>query len=146
MTILSVDRVLRLAAVLLAHVRGDDRERRLGHAGAEDLRAEIEFVIAGREDVDPEPVEDVDDVGALVDAGEERGRKRVAGMDEEGRALGALGLDQGGEAGEAAAPVELLHAVDVVGLDEGDRELFGERLADHTVAREKRDCGEPQDA
>ena len=55
-------------------------------ARAEHLRPEVELVVAGHHHVDAHVVEDVDDVDALVDAGEERGRERVAGMDEEGRA------------------------------------------------------------
>ena len=60
--------------------------------------------------------------------------------------LARSALTTRGEPGEAAAPVELLHAVDVVGLDEGDGELLGERLRRPHGRREKRDCGEPQDA
>ena len=48
--------------------------------------------------------------------------------------LARSSLTSGGEAGEAAAPVELLHAVDVVGLDEGDRDRFGERRPGNSEA------------
>ena len=47
-------------------------------------------------------------------------------MDEEGRALGALALDDRRELGEAAAAVVLLHAIDVAGLDEAEGHVVGE--------------------
>ena len=60
---------------------------------------------------------------------------RIAGMDEEGRALGALALDDGRELGEAAAAVVLLHAVDVVGLHEAEGDRLGQGRARDRCAR-----------
>ena len=94
--------------------------------GRKIVRAEIELVVARRHHVDAHLVQDVDLVRALVDAGEERRRKRIAGMDEESCALGALALQHRRELGESAAAVALLHAVDVVGLDEAERYRFGQ--------------------
>ena len=41
--------------------------------------------------------------------------------------FGALALHDRGELGETAAPVALLHPVDVVGLHEAERDRLGQR-------------------
>ncbi len=122
-------------AVAVAHVGGVKREARLAHALEEDLLAEIEFVIAGHEDVGQDHVDKRDDMIAAVDARQQRGRKRVAGMGENDVAAGgrrprAFGLDHGGKTREAAAlapvrPGLLVHQIDVVDQDEGDGRGLG---------------------
>ena len=54
-------------------VGGIEREVRLRHALQEDRLAEIEFVVAGHENIRRDEIAERDDVGAAVDAGHQRG-------------------------------------------------------------------------
>ena len=92
--------------------------------------AEVEFVVAGHEDVEPHLVLHRDDMGALVKARHQRGRVAIAGMAEQHRhALGALGLGDAGRARKAAAALFVAHLVDVVDQQqrEGRRRHLGDR-------------------
>ena len=123
-------------AVGAAQVGGIERELGLGHASQEDRLAEIELVVAGRENVGRDQIGERDDVLAAVDARHQRGRERVAAHARRSRdrplsGLGALGLDHGGEPRKAAAPLAVGHhlvghQIDVIDQDEGDaRRLRG---------------------
>src|SRR3546814_7160982 len=66
-------------------------------------------------------VEQVDHVGALVEAGQQRGRDGVAAVREDGM-LGrrALAVHQGHQPGETATSVHVLDAVDVVDVQQAE--------------------------
>jgi hypothetical protein len=103
-----------------------DWKLRLTHARHEDIGPKVEFMIAGREDVRRRGVDQVDNMGALVEARHQRGRNRVAGMDvKDIAALGALGLDDRGKAGETTAGLAR-HLVDVVDEKERHIDRFGQ--------------------
>ena len=122
-------------AVRHAQVGGIERELRLLHPLEEYLLAEVELVVAWREDLGRDHVGERNDVLAAVEARHQRGRQRVAGMREDhvaalGLGLGALGLDDGGEPREAAAPLPVRHrlvAHDVDVVDQDERHLGGLR-------------------
>ena len=126
---LAVAEARQRLAVGGAQVGGVEREFRLAHPLEEDLLAEIELVVAGRENVGADHVGERDDVLAAVEPRHQRGRQRVTGMREDhvaavGFCLGALGLHDRGEPREAAAPLAVRHRlvahdVDVVDQDEG---------------------------
>ena len=92
---------------LVAHVGGDERELRLAPSAPGRFRPEVEFMVAGHESIGRRQIsQGMIVLRALVDAGEQRRREHVAGMDiDDIAALGALGLDHGIEPGEAAASV-----------------------------------------
>ena len=92
----------------------------LGHAGAKTSGPRSNSWLPGAMASTADPVQDVDDMRALVEARKQRGRDGVARMDEEGIALRALLLDDRCELGEAAAALLGAHPVDVVGLDEAN--------------------------
>ncbi len=112
-------------------VGGKERKLGLAHALQEVRLAEIELVVAGRENVGRDQVGQRDDVGAVVDGRHQRRRERIAGMGEDDvAALGALGLHHRSEPREAAAalPVRhhlVAHQIDVVDQDEGDARGLG---------------------
>ena len=108
-----------------AQVGGIERELGLRHALQEDRLAEIEFVIARRENVGREQIGE-------REMRAPRSRPDISDGDSVSppcakitlAALGALGLDYGGEPREAAAlPVGhhlIRHQIDVIDQDEGD--------------------------
>jgi hypothetical protein len=104
-----------------AEVRGEERKFRLLHALHEDVGAEIELMVAGREDVRRRHVGERDRVLALVEAREQGRRDQVARMGiDHVAALGALGLHHRVQPREAAALGGVVHLVDVVRQQEGD--------------------------
>ena len=114
-------------AARIAQIGGEARELRFRHALAEHFGPEIELVVARHEGVGPHHVDELDDVGALVETGEQRWRDGVARMHEHDvRMRRALRLHDGGDAGIAAPPVAVRHLVDVVDEQEGDMDRLGE--------------------
>ena len=103
-------------AVGAAQVGGIERKLRLGHALEENRLAEIELVVAGREDVRRDQIGERDDVRAAVDARHQRGRQRVAAMREHhrlpSRALARSALTTA--ASRAKPPRRLPSAISVV--------------------------------
>ena len=92
--------------------------------GAEILRAEVEFVVAGRHHVDAHLVQDVDLWAPLSMPERSDGESVSPEWTKKVVPFGALALDDGCELGEAAAAVVLLHPVDVVRLHEPQRYRF----------------------
>ena len=88
----------------VAQIGGEEREAGFAHALQEHILAEVEFMVAGREDIGRRQVGERDGVFSLVEAGEQGRRDQVAcvGVDHIA-ALGALGFHHGVEPGEAAA-------------------------------------------
>jgi hypothetical protein len=80
--------------------------------------AEVKLMVPGHEHVGRDPVEDFDNVQALVEARQDRRRDRVTGMDQQRVALGPLCARNGGEFGMATTPVLRGHAVEVIHKDE----------------------------
>jgi hypothetical protein len=120
----------------VAKIGGEQRELRLRHAVAEDVRAEIIFVVAGHEDIRPRHVHQADDMGALVEAGQQRRRDGVPGMDEDDVLTGrALRLDGRDYARIAAAPVNLRHLIDIVDQQKRDLDGFRRRRPDEHQQR-----------
>ena len=111
--------------VHIAQIGRVELELSLRHALQEGSLAEVEFVIAGHEDIRRHQVAERDNMGAVVNPRHQRGRERVAAMRQDHMAaLGALGLDHRRQPGIPAAGLavgHLLfgHQVEIVDEQEG---------------------------
>ena len=140
-----IDRADRRLAVAAEDVGTQPRECRLAHALRRDLGAEVELVIAEHRDVGAEQIVQLDHLRALGDAGQHRGRDQVAAEGGDAvRGRRPLPLQQGGQLGEAAAPLLRRDLVHVVGVQHRDPDRIGERAApEQEGQRRTRDHGEP---
>ena len=119
-------------------VGGEEREPGLAHPRTEHLLSEVEFMIAGGEDVRWCHVGQGDRVFALVEAGEQGGRDQVPGMGIDYiAALGALGFHNGIQPREATASGVILDVVDIIGEQEGEVHRFRPRLRGETCSAEQ---------
>jgi hypothetical protein len=117
-------------SIAAAQIGGIERKLGLAHALEEGGLSEIELVVARREDVRRDQIGQREDVRAAVEARHKRRRKRIAGMRQDHVALGALGLDNGGESGDAAAAFPVGHhlicdQIDVIDQQEADARGLG---------------------
>jgi hypothetical protein len=132
------------AAVRLHGVVGQQRELSLGDPLRQDLRAEVELVVADRHGIDADAVEQVDHVRALVEPGEQGWRDAVAAMGHQDVGIaGADLLDHAPKPGNAALAVALLHPVEVVEVHDLERDRLGRGDADPPRQGQRR-CAEQQ--
>ena len=95
-----------------------------------DLRTEVEFVVPQRNQIEAGLVHQVDHMGALVEARQDGRRDEVAGVgDQNVVSVGANDVDRADDAGHSAAAVVLLHPIDVVDVDDRQRQRFSEGAA-----------------
>src|SRR5262250_3341764 len=125
-------------------VGAEPREARLLHALAEHGGTKVELVIAEYGRIEAKGVPHLDHLAALEERGEQRGRQRVAGEDEQRLwRPGAQFADQGGDAGKTAAAVHGPELIDVVHEQELDADGRA-RLAGRGGTTGQRDEGEEE--
>ncbi len=132
----------RRLAVRAGDIGGEPGKAGLLDPLGQDVGAEIELVIARHGQHEAQAVVEVDHLRALGQAGHDRGRDQIAA--EGGDAVGGLGallLEQGHQLGEAALAVDRRDLVDVVAMQEGDRDRRGRRSA-ACQAEQQEDEGE----
>ena len=112
-------------AVGIDGVRRQDREVCFGNAFSRDDRPEIIFMVTGDHDVETGGVVQVNHVGALIEAGHQRGRDCVAAIGQDDIvAGGALRIHNAHKTGHAALPATLFHAVEVIHVQNGQMHGF----------------------
>jgi hypothetical protein len=89
------------------------------------LLAEVELMIAGNESIESHIIEEIDHVGALVEARQQARRQRIAGVDANkmavlGERSGAFRLYHCRETRHAAASVFFFDPVDIVDQKKGN--------------------------
>ena len=109
----------------IPEIGGKDRETGLSYPVEINLLAEVELMIAENESIEPHIVEEIDHVGALVEARQQARRQRIAGVDANkmtvlGERSGAFRLYYSRETRHAAASVPFFDPVDIVDQKKGN--------------------------